>query len=178
MTGSFNPRAKSSTALSDKNFWATSRECFQDATALYGRKFELDICAEPKTAKCSLYYSIQDGNDALALPWADHWWCNPPFDNKFSFIKKAFIEAQKGFEGMMLLPYEPATQWWHQMLGKGVIVYEPDGRYNFLERDGVTKKKGVNFPSAFVLFPAFFIPHTIKIPFKKGVAHAGGYDLI
>ena len=47
----------SGTPASDKNFWATTWECFADAQALYGRNFECDIAAEPLTAKCSHYFT-------------------------------------------------------------------------------------------------------------------------
>lgn len=178
MSGAFTPGRKSGTADTDKNYWATSWECYLDAIALYGRPFDVDVCAEALTAKCANYYSLTDGNDALKLSWPPHWWCNPPFDKKIEFIRKAYSEAKKGASGMMLLPYEPATQWWHRELNSGAIIYEPAGRYSFLKRDGITKKAGVNFPSAFVLFPHNFINYSIKIPFQKGIAKEKGYDLI
>ncbi|MBG6243569.1 MAG: hypothetical protein EKE20_18045 [Candidatus Symbiopectobacterium sp. Dall1.0] len=178
VSGTFTPGKQSGTADKDKNCWATSWTCYQDAATLYGRPFNVDVCAEVLTAKCATYYSLADGNDALILSWPPHWWCNPPFEQKIAFIRKAFTESRRGSPGMMLLPYEPATHWWHRELGTGVIVYEPAGRYNFLERDGVTKKTGANFPSALVLFPHHFIAHSIKIPFQKGIATEKGYDLI
>ncbi|HGL4146209.1 TPA: DNA N-6-adenine-methyltransferase [Citrobacter koseri] len=180
MSGNFTPARKSQTPTGDKNFWATSWECFNDAEALYGKPFFFDVCAEPLTSKCERYYSLAEGNDALQLSWPSHWWCNPPFDRKLEFIRKAFAEARHGNPGMMLLPYEPATQWWQQALNAGVIIYEPAGRYNFLERDGITKKHGVNFPSAFVLFGSFFITPSLKIPFQKGYRREDpeGLDLI
>ena len=46
---------------------------------------------------------------------------------------------------MMLLPYEPLTTWWRRLLAEDVIIYEPDGRYQFYERDGATRKSGANF---------------------------------
>ena len=47
----------SGTPASDKNFWATTWECFADAQALYGRNFECDVAAEPLTAKCGRYFT-------------------------------------------------------------------------------------------------------------------------
>jgi hypothetical protein len=52
---------------------------------------------------------------------------------------------------------------------KGCIIYEPDGRYNFMERDGETKKSGVNFGSALVCFPAMHIGDSITVPFNRGI---------
>ncbi len=159
---------KSTTRKSDKNFWATTWSCFADATALFGRPFQLDVCAEQATRKCLRYFTLPEV-DALCVDWDDGWYCNPPFDNKQAFIKHAHKQARQGRAGMMLLPYEPATNWWRKLLSKGVIVYEPDGRYPFLERDGMTKKDGVNFPSALILFPAHTVNASIRIPFTRGM---------
>ncbi|WED23058.1 phage N-6-adenine-methyltransferase [Vibrio sp. JC009] len=190
---------QSATPASNKNRWATTWECFEDGKALYGREFKLDVCAEPETTKVNRFYTSLEwlerhngnhfargegftaedfnpnaqivGFDALRLPWENDFWCNPPFDGKQLFIKKAFHEARAGNSGLMLLPYEPATTWWRELVdGKATAVYEPDGRYNFLDIDGVTKKRGVNFPSAFVLWTPHYTHYTPKIPFKRGVS--------
>ena len=109
------------------------------------------------------------GLDALNLSWPDHWFCNPPFDLKGPFIRHAKWQQVNGRSGMMLLPYERQTDWWRRGVGKGCIIYEPDGRYNFLERDGETKKSGVNFGSALVCFPAMHIGDSITVPFNRGI---------
>ena len=121
---------KSKTAESDKNFWATTQECFADAEYLFGKKFIIDVAAESLTAKCKLFFTQDD--DALSLDWPDNWWCNPPFDLKREFITKAKQQQMNGRSGMMLLPYERQTSWWREDLSNGVIIYEPDGRYNFI----------------------------------------------
>lgn len=158
----------SKTPSGDKNFWATSWPCFADATALYGRQFQLDVAAEVTTRKCRKFFTLPE-TDALSVNWERDWFCNPPFDEKPAFIEYAHLQSRAGCGGMMLLPYEPATGWWRKHLSRGVIVYEPDGRYPFLERDGVTKKDGVNFASAFVLFPSFYVGESLRIPFMRGI---------
>lgn len=177
----------STTPAQDKNFWATNWDCFHDAQHLYGRRFALDVAAEPLTAKVARYYGSPDlltsedplppgciGLDALNLPWEADWWCNPPFDQKQAFIDKARAEQAAGRPGMMLLPYEPLTGWWRQRLTQGVIIYEPDGRYGFLERDGQTKKHGVNFGSVLVAFPVpFWRADAIRIPFSRHIWRQG-----
>lgn len=186
---------ESGTPAADKNFWATTLQCFDDATELYGRPFAIDVCAEPQTAKCQNYYASAElyeavldprtsartlermrssgrtcvALDALSLDWPEHWWCNPPFDQKQAFIAKARQEQANGRPGMMLLPYEPLTGWWQQMLSFGCIIYEPDGRYQFCERDGYTRKQGANFGSALVAFPTQLITESPRIRFKRGV---------
>ena len=175
---------KSKTPESDKNLWATTWECFADSKALYWREFKCDVAALPATAKCTNIivppdYTFMDGDDllernivgvdALGTDWPDDWWCNPPFDDKASFIRHARKQQSAGRQGMMLLPYEPITGWWRDLLSDDVIIYEPNGRYNFYEADGATKKSGVNFGSAFVLFPACKIGPSIRVPFKRGI---------
>ncbi len=158
---------KSKTSSDNKNLWGTTWECFADAEHLFGRKFIIDVAAEPLTAKCKLFFTRDD--DSLSLDWPDSWFLNPPFDLKAQFIHHAKQQRAKGRAGMMLLPYERQTDWWRRGVSKGCIIYEPDGRYNFLERDGVTKKSGVNFGSALVCFPAMHIGDSITVPFNRGI---------
>lgn len=189
----------SGTPATDKNFWGTTWECFADAQALYGRPFEIDVCAEPTTAKVNRYLMSAEwldkfhdyrhnarlleqlraagiggstcvGFDALNFKWDEHWYCNPPFDLKVDFIQYGQEQRDDGRPGMMLLPYEPLTQWWQDNLSEGCIIYEPDGRYQFYERDGKTKKNNANFGSALVVFPTFKIEESPRIRFNRGIA--------
>ena len=180
----------------DANYWATSWEAFCDAEVLYGREFQIDVAAEPATTKCArwigspmfydqiLDYRTKDdakrdllmspgicvGLDSLNIPWENDWWCNPPFDLKEDFILKARTQQVCGRSGMMLLPYEPLTQWWRRLLARDCIIYEPNGRYNFYERDGETKKQGANFGSVLVAFPSMVLGESIRYPFKRGLS--------
>lgn len=167
MAGTFAPGKKSNTPAKDADFWATSWRQFYDAVALYGRPFLFDVCAEENTAKCGPvdYFSPDRGDDALLLDW----WCNPPFTRKVEFIQHARLQQADGRPGMMLLPYEPVSNWWRENLMDDVIVYEPCGRYNFLERDGKTMKTGVNFGSVLVLFTTAKVGTSLRVPYRRGV---------
>lgn len=176
---------KSTTEQAEKDRWGTQWSCFQDARKLYGRDFQIDVCAEPETAKCSAFIchgewldlnrgnlNLQPGQkivgwDALQTEWLDDWWCNPPFTQKLDFIQQARRQQSAGRQGMMLLPYEPLTAWWRNNLESDVIIYEPDGRYNFLEVDGVTRKSGVNFGSVLVAFPAMRVGKSVRVTFNR-----------
>lgn len=166
---------KSETDPADKNFWATNWFCLYDATRLYGRSFSFDVAAEYSTRKAAGYYSLAEGNNALELLWPEHWWCNPPFDDKAAFIACAVEQAKAGRGGMMLLPYEPLTDWWRELVAcNATFIYEPDGRYNFKERDGITDKDGVNFGCALVLFTSHqAASEAVRIPFKRTAAGLG-----
>lgn len=171
MAGSVTPGKKSQTADGDKNFWATSWRQFYDAVHLYGRPFQWDVAAEGATTKttAATYFGLDLGDDSLQLDWPTDWWCNPPFDRKVEFIQHARLQQAGGRPGMMLLPYEPVSNWWRENLMENVIVYEPDGRYNFMERDGQTMKAGVNFGTALVLFTTATIGLSLRIPYSRGV---------
>ena len=156
---------KSETPSDEKNRWGTTWECFRRAQELFGSEFVIDVCAEPETSKCVLFIgrelfenplgSIQLAVDSLDddVDWMDGFWCNPPFNQKKEFIQKAIEQTKLGHSGMMLIPYEPCTKWFRKLVVPfATVIYVPDGRYNFLEIDGKTKKKGVNFPSCFVLW--------------------------
>lgn len=176
---------QSTTEASEKDRWATQWECLADARRLFGRDFEIDVCAEPETSKCDAFichgdwldshrgnFNLKQGQkitgwDALQTNWLDNWWCNPPFTQKLKFIAQARKQQANGLQGMMLLPYEPLTAWWRNNLAEDVIIYEPDGRYNFMEVDGVTKKSGANFGSVLVAFPAMKIGPSIRVPFNR-----------
>lgn len=176
MSGNFNPSKKSETEASDKNRWSTQWHCFNDAQRLYGRPFEYDVAAEKATSKCGAarYFGPDHINstrrDALARGWPDHWWCNPPFDDKLKFIDHALEQRASGHPGMLLLPYEPCAGWWQDRFTFGAIIYEPRGRYNFYEPDGITPKSGVNFPVALVALPTMHIGESLRIPFQKSPA--------
>ena len=186
----------SKTAEDDKNFWATSWEAYSDAVVLYGRDFSIDVAAEPMTAKCDEYYAspalydalldyrtreetrrqmryagpVCVGLDSIHLKWPEHWWINPPFDLKEKFIMKARQQQYAGRPGMMLLPYEPLTKWWRHHLKRDCIIYEPDGRYQFYERDGKTQKTGSNFGSVLVAFPNMVLHESVRIPYSRGLS--------
>ncbi len=188
---------KSKTAKSDKNRWATQHVCFNDAKALTGYAFMLDAAAEAATAKCANFispYGFEHGafKHALTIDWVQKLaqieakfaknviavrpslrptaiWCNPPFDGKFDFVELC-KEAGKYVPVVMLLPYERNTTWWRKRIhNQANRVFLPDGRYNFFEADGKTKKSGVNFASCFIVFEPGYMNQTQYIDFNRGI---------
>lgn len=177
----------SKTPKSDKNRLSTTWECFNDAKAVTGLTFVLDAAAEPETSKCAHYITPEE--DALSISWGERLsnikkslshvavtrepianqaiWCNPPFDSKLDFIQKAYDESKLHRVSIcLLIPYEPQTIWWRCMVdGIARTVYEPRGRYNFYEPDGVTPKTGSNFGTCFVLFDGSYINDTNYVKF-------------
>jgi len=187
---------KSSTDKNDKNRWGTSLDAFNDAKTVTGYSFILDACAEEATKKCEQFISPVDLNllgeadHSLFTNWKQRFqksltslaklpvtapsvipsaiWCNPPFDDKQAFIQTAY-ECALNYKipVVMMLPYERQTIWWQCMIHNiAAKVFIPDRRYNYLETDGITKKKGVNFGSCFVLFDSSVFNETAYIDFN------------
>lgn len=174
------------TAESEKNRWATTWECFRDARHLYGRRFAVDVCAEPATAKVKQFIVSPQwadanptlpvlkgqkiiGIDALECHWPADWWCNPPFEFKREFVAMARVNQRAGRPGMMLLPYSPIAAWWQDLLAEDVLIYEPKGRYSFYKVDGETLQGSANFDSVLVAFPTQKIGPAPRIPFSRGI---------
>ena len=180
---------KSGTDSTEKNRWGTQPRTMDDARRVTGFRFILDLCAEPQTAKCAKF--IEPWEDSLKVDWKDRFsetqqwhntltcvnrsvfpeasWCNPPFDMKEHFLQRCFKYSKEGMNIIALIPYERGTNWWrHCVTGKAQTVYLPDGRYNFLKPDGVTKKSGVNFLSCLVHYsPRQLNAQTEYVDYKR-----------
>jgi phage N-6-adenine-methyltransferase len=121
--------------------WATPNEVFD--TLDFEFMFELDVCAEHSTAKCDLYWTVED--DALTTDWVslrgmidrpgdDLWlWCNPPYSKIGPWVEKA-IEAQLGGVGVvMLVMCDPSVKWFSRALEYcSEVRYITNGRLSFL----------------------------------------------
>ena len=53
-------------------------------------EFDLDPASNPfiPWPTASRFYSLENNEDGLALPWAGRVWCNPPYSNWVGFLKK------------------------------------------------------------------------------------------
>ena len=116
-----------------------------------------------------------DGKVCVALDalnpnvqWENDWFCNPPFNEELKkrFIRKAFAMQKRGFGGMMVLPYVPIAGWWAEMLDEGVIIYEPTGRYNYVDTNGI-EQRGCAFDSCIVGFPTFKVGPSVRVRYKR-----------
>lgn len=120
--------------------------------------FNLDVCAEPSTAKCSTFMTAEQ--DALKQDWASvasasedraRVWMNPPYSNPLPWIEKAIEQSNKGVFVCALLPADTSTKWFHLLTTTpNVTLVYAKGRIRFLlggERQGSPK-----FGSVFALF--------------------------
>ena len=131
-------------------------------------EFEMDVCALKETAKCEVYYSLVEGEDALILPWANVNFCNPPYDNVMPWVDKATIEAGRGNISALLIPDKPEVAYIRKSRRFADTVIHMPFRLKFLRPNGerfLDKKgqeQGPKFPVAVVLFT----PWGIDLPVR------------
>lgn len=111
--------------------WATPQALFDQLAAKHG-PFDLDACARPDTAKCSLFYTKAD--DALSLPWCGAVWVNPPYSHPRVWCEKAHVEVANGnaTRVVMLLPAAVDTGWFHETVMPFAEWYPLKGRPKFI----------------------------------------------
>lgn len=99
---------KSNTPENEKDCAQTPGYIVSGMESILGRPFELDVFALPQTAKVANYYSLENGDDGLKLPWCNLNFCNPPFSDIMPWIEKAVSEAKDfGRTTAMIMPNNP-----------------------------------------------------------------------
>tara|TARA_B100001063_G_scaffold246739_1_gene287314 strand:+ start:7432 stop:7968 length:537 start_codon:yes stop_codon:yes gene_type:complete len=148
--------------------WATPPEIFHALDLEFC--FGFDVCAEPETAKCDDYWTIDD--DALSKDWGKEalsripgaggialgWlWCNPPYSDITPWVEKA-IEAQLAGRGtVMLVMCDPSVKWFARAWEyASEIRFVTNGRLAFY-KNGV-RAAGNNKGSVIFVFD----PHRIS----------------
>lgn len=131
--------------LSSKRMdWETPPELFGALDREF--KFNLDVCASPRNAKCLRFFS--ERLDGLRQEWGGAiCWMNPPYGRAIGlWMKKAFEESQRAATVVCLVPSRTDTAWWHEFAARGEIRFLR-GRVKFV---GATSC--APFPSAIVIF--------------------------
>lgn len=114
---------------------ATPWPVFRKIEAALGERFELDVCAEPETAKCDRFFTVED--DALTRQWRGLCWCNPPYNEIGAFM----AHARKARDAddtrtVFLVPARTGMRWFlaareDEARGAASIAFWP-GRIAFL----------------------------------------------
>lgn len=127
---------------SDRHDWETPQFLFDGLNAEF--RFELDVCATAKTAKCRRYFTPED--DGLKQDWDGVCWMNPPYGREIEqWMAKAVDAAHRGALVVCLVPARTDTRWWHKYARRGEIRYLR-GRLRFGEATNAAP-----FPSAIVV---------------------------
>jgi site-specific DNA-methyltransferase (adenine-specific) len=130
--------------------WETPRDLWEDLDLEFG--FHLDAAASDDNTKVPFYFTIED--DALTQDWFERAqgttsiWVNPPYGRGVvEWVKKAYLESQKGATVVMLLPARTDTAWFHNwVLGRAEIRFLR-GRLKFSNC-----QNSAPFPSMVIVF--------------------------
>ena len=124
--------------------WETPQYLFDRLNDKY--HFETDVCALPKNAKCSKFYTPEQ--DGLSQEWSGVCWMNPPYGREIDkWMKKAYESSRNdGTTVVCLVPSRTCTKWWHDYAMKGDITFIK-GRLKF-----GNSRNSAPFPSAIVVF--------------------------
>lgn len=130
--------------------WETPKSIYNKLDTMFG-PFVLDSCADKENAKCQNYYSLENGQNGLILPWQGKIFCNPPYKTIDKWIKKAYIEAIKQKSTVvMLLPSRTDTKWFCTYCMKAKEIYFLKGRIKF-----ENAKNTAPFPSLIAIFDGY-----------------------
>ena len=138
---------------SDKQYWETPPSLFKELDKEFN--FNLDPCAEPHTAKCEKYFTVND--NGLYQDWGGHTvFCNPPYGRHLKkWIAKSYLESKKeNTTVVMLIPSRTDTAYFHDIIkpfAKEIRFLR--GRIKFL-CDG-KEKDSAPFGSLIVVFESF-----------------------
>ena len=124
--------------------WATPDDFFDMIVEKYG-PFDVDVCASPDNAKCSVYYTKEQ--DGLKQMWSGKCWMNPPYGREIGkWVEKAALSKAKV---VALLPARTDTKWFHKYIYKkeSVEIQFLMGRLKF-----GNASNSAPFPSMLVIF--------------------------
>ncbi len=118
---------------SQNDNWKTPENFYKELDKEFG--FDFDPCPpDPKF-------------DGLNIEWGKINFCNPPYSSIKDWCKKAYEEAKKGKQVVMLIPARTDTRYWHDYIMKATEIRFIKGRLKF---EGA--KYNAPFPSCIVVF--------------------------
>ena len=127
--------------------WSTPQKFFDELDKEF--HFTLDPCATKENAKCSKFYTKEDGG--LSKNWDNEIvFCNPPYGSETpKWVEKA--SKTKGLV-VMLIPARTDTRYFHDYIYNKAEIRFIKGRLKF---GGEQKGSGsAPFPSMVVIFKA------------------------
>jgi phage N-6-adenine-methyltransferase len=129
---------------SNDQTWETPQEFFNRLNLEFN--FDLDVCCLPGSAKCKNYFTpVEDG---LKQDWSGHiCWMNPPYNDIYTWLKKAYEEACRGAIVVALIPSRTDTKAWSEFCMKASEIRFVKGRLKF-----GNGKNSAPFPSAVIIF--------------------------
>ena len=161
---------------SEKQTWETPQDFFDLMDSEF--HFDVDVCAEDETAKCNIYYTVDD--DGLSKEWNSICWMNPPYGREIGkWMAKALAESKRGVTVVALVPARTDTTWWHESVMPAAEIRYVRGRLRFGGSDS-----SAPFPSAVVVYhpvevkndPSADIDNWTKADDDNGNGHINATD--
>jgi hypothetical protein len=99
----------------------------------------LDPCSNSRsTVRAGRTYTLDRGEDGLALPWCGTVFCNPPYSNVLPWARR--LESVYGSavtSAAFLVNCDPSTRWWRVLCGLLPFRLDFDRRIRFTPPPGV-----------------------------------------
>lgn len=97
-------------------------------------KIEFDLAAHSRNNKCENYFSLERGEDSLALPWPQDklCWLNPPFSNITPWAKKCYAESVCGCRILFLVPGSVGANWFGNYVLNRCLILALGNRIKFV----------------------------------------------
>ncbi len=117
-----------------------------------GVEFDMDVASPPGGLPwIPARRFVDESENGLGVPWAGIVWCNPPYSNPLPWARKMADHDN----GVMLLPVDTSTGWWHDHVVKAEALCFIRGRVRFVAADGKSRTSWTGrFPSVLVGFGA------------------------
>ncbi len=129
---------------SDKVEYSTPLSLFEPLNKEF--RFNTDVCASDKNAKCYNYFTVKD--NAFTKNWRGNCWMNPPFSKELrKWVKKAHDDSCKyGGTIVCLIPVRSNTKWW------GEIIENAEVRFIIGEVNFNDNERGLWLPMCILIF--------------------------
>jgi site-specific DNA-methyltransferase (adenine-specific) len=119
--------------IQQKDKWGTPPGLYKKLNDEF--HFTLDPCAEPHTAKCEKYYTIED--DGLSKDWqGEVVFCNPPYSNGNIdlWMEKCYNESKKPNTTVVaLVAVSTSSKWWHYYIMNKAQLRFIERRVKFMD---------------------------------------------
>lgn len=129
-------------SLSDTDHWSTPQWLFDRLNNIF--HFDLDAAADARTAKCSNYLGLDNGRDALVVPWQDYGsriFINPPYSagagplyKWVSIMQRTAVDYRRLV--CAILPATPSAKWYYERVVGQAIKMPTKTRVKFVPPPG------------------------------------------
>jgi len=136
--------------LNKKNDWETPPELFKLGCDFFAHAPVLDVCATVENSKCKYHFNEQ--TDALSKNFDTDFFCNPPYSDLKTWIRKCYLEHVKhNVSGLILCFAKTDTDAFHDyVFGKAECLFLR-GRVHFWNK-GIPSKNPAPYGSCFIFY--------------------------